>query len=48
MDWFKNIKSFYPKYWDKSMVGVAVVAGKITKEQYKEITGDEYDGEEPR
>ncbi|MGG3448615.1 XkdX family protein [Domibacillus aminovorans] len=42
MDWFTSIKRFYPKYWTKSMVGDAVVAGKITEAQYKEITGDDY------
>lgn len=42
MDWFKLIKGFYPKYWNESMVADAVVAGKITPEQYKEITGKDY------
>lgn len=42
MDWFTSIKRFYPKYWTKSMVGDAVKAEKITEEQYKEITKDEY------
>lgn len=42
MDWFATIKRFYPKYWTKAMVGDGVVAGKITPEQYKEITGDDY------
>lgn len=42
MDWFAKIKGFYPKYWTKEMVASAVVAGKITEEQYKEIVGEEY------
>ncbi|QPQ34814.1 XkdX family protein [Lysinibacillus sp. JNUCC-52] len=42
MDWLKMINGFYPKYWTKEMVGDAVEAGKITAEQYKEITGDKY------
>jgi len=42
MDWFTSIKKFYPKYWDKKMVGDAVVAKKITEEQYFEIVGEEY------
>lgn len=36
------IKDFYPKYWNAKKVGDAVIYGKITPEQYKEITGDEY------
>ena len=42
MDWLKMINGFYPKYWTKEMVGDAVEAGKITAEQYKEVTGDKY------
>ncbi|MFJ7407055.1 MULTISPECIES: XkdX family protein [unclassified Lysinibacillus] len=45
MDWLKMINGFYPKYWTKEMVGDAVVAGKLTAEQYKEITGDKYSSE---
>lgn len=43
MDWFSAIKRFYPKYWTKSMVGDAVIAEKISKEEYKQITGEEYE-----
>lgn len=43
IDWYSNIKRFYErKLWTKSMVGDAVFAGKITEEQYKEITGEDY------
>ena len=42
MNWFKLIKGYYPKFWDKKMVGDAVVMGKITEEQYKEIVGEDY------
>lgn len=42
MDWFKLIKGFYPKYWTKSMVGDAVIADKISEEEYEEITGEAY------
>ncbi|WJY27493.1 XkdX family protein [Sporosarcina trichiuri] len=42
MDWFKTVKRFYPKYWTASMVGDAVIAKKITEEEYKEIVGVEY------
>lgn len=37
-------KNFDRKLWDKSMVAVAVAKNKITSEQYKEITGEEYTG----
>ncbi len=44
MDWFKTIKWFYSdRLWSKSQVDDAVVKGKITAEQYKEITGEEYE-----
>ena len=41
--WFARIKKFYDAgYWTKEMVTDGVVAGKITEEQYFEITGDIY------
>lgn len=41
--WFSRIKRFYDAgFWDKTMVGQAVVAGKITETQYIEITGEQY------
>lgn len=46
LDWFDMIKSFYPRFWNEKMVGDAVVCGKITPEQYFEITGIEYGKEE--
>lgn len=40
---YETIKKNYEKgLWSKSMVKVAVKKGIITKEQYKEITGEEY------
>ncbi|MFE0219211.1 XkdX family protein [Bacillus velezensis] len=45
MDWYKSIKGWYNNgdgYWTKEQVKDAVEFGKITPEQYKEITGDEY------
>lgn len=42
---YEIIKRNYDrKLWDKSMVAVAVAKGKITEEQYKEITGQDYTG----
>ena len=35
-------KNFERKLWNAKMVAVAVEKGVITPEQYKEITGEEY------
>lgn len=43
MDWFKNINRFYQNgFWTKEMVGDAVRFGKISEEQYQEITSEIY------
>lgn len=50
MDWFNMIKRFHERgFWNDSMVGDAVVCEKITAEQYKQITGLDYQapGQEP-
>lgn len=40
---YEKIKSNYEKgYWSKAMVKMAVKKGIITKEEYKEITGEDY------
>ena len=40
---FKMIKNNFDKgLWSIAMVKVAVKKGVITKEQFKEITGEEY------
>lgn len=40
---FERIKYYYEAgLWAKPMVRTAVVKGVITKEQYKEITGEYY------
>ena len=40
---FETIKRNYDrKLWNKAMVKMAVRKGVITKEQYKEITGEIY------
>ena len=40
---FDRIKYFYDAgLWSKPMVKVAVKKGIITKEQYKEITNEDY------
>ena len=35
-------KKYYPKLWDKKRLATLVNAGKLTKEEYSEITGEEY------
>lgn len=47
MNWFNSIKRFYPRFWTAEMVGDAVVCQKITADEYKLITGLEYDVSEP-
>ncbi|MED3230297.1 XkdX family protein [Bacillus velezensis] len=43
MDWYNSIKGWYERgFWTKEMVAGAVRYGKITSEQYKEITGEAY------
>ena len=41
--WFARIKRFYDAgLWTKEMVADAVVFGRITPEQYEQITGEPY------
>lgn len=41
--WFERIKKFYDaNLWTKEMVADGVVYGKITPDQYKDITGEAY------
>jgi uncharacterized XkdX family phage protein len=40
---YEKIKEYYDNgLWNKLMVRNAVVKGKITAEQYKSITGEDY------
>lgn len=40
---FERIKYYFDAgLWNKAMVKKAVIKGIITKEQYKEITGEAY------
>ena len=39
---FEMAKKYYPKLWDKKRLATLVNAGKLTKEEYSEITGEEY------
>lgn len=43
MDWYTKIKEFYDKdLWTVEQVKMAVVKEKITTEEYKTITGQDY------
>lgn len=43
MNWFEKVKKYYKAgYYTNEQVKVFVVGEKITKEQYKEITGIDY------
>ena len=43
MDWYKYIKMYYQdKLWTIDQVRKAVEFGKITPEQFEEITGEPY------
>lgn len=40
---YQKIKKYYDDgRWNKTMVRNAVLMGKITEEEYKEITGEDY------
>jgi len=44
MSWFEKVKFYYERgLWDIERVKNAVIKGKITAEQFKEITGQDYD-----
>ncbi len=43
MDAFELAKKYYPSLWSKDRLKVLVERGKLTKDQYKEVTGEEYE-----
>ena len=44
MDWFEKVQRYYIKgYYTNDDVKIFVKGNKITEEQYKEITGEDYD-----
>lgn len=42
MDWFEIVSKYYPKYYTVEQVKVFVVKNKITEEQFKMITEEDY------
>lgn len=44
--WYRKIKGWYEAgYWTVGMVRNAVVKGKITADEFKEITGAAYESD---
>lgn len=43
MNVYELAKKYYPRLWDKPRLEALVQAGRLTTEEYKEITG-EYPG----
>lgn len=41
MNVFEMAKKYYPDLWDKRRLQMLVEAGKLTADEYREITGDE-------
>jgi len=42
--WYQKIKEYYDKgLWNITMVRNAVIKGKITEEEYEQITGEKYE-----
>ncbi len=44
MSVFEMAKKYYPKLWDKKRLTALVNAGKLTAEEYKEITSEDFEG----
>lgn len=42
MSVFEKAKEYYPKLWDEARLAALVKAGKLTEEEYTEITGKAY------
>ena len=41
--WYERIRNYYVQgLWTKRMVRNAVAKGRITQEQYRSITGEDY------
>ena len=40
MSVYEMAKAYYPRLWDKSRLEILVAAGRLTQEEYQEITGE--------
>jgi len=43
MSVYELAKRYYPRLWDRSRLEALVKAGRLTKEEFLEITGVEYE-----
>ena len=41
---YERAKKLYPDPWNKAMLKRLVRNGSLTEEEYKDITGEDYDG----
>ena len=39
---FEWAKKYYPKLWGKERLGALVEAGRLTRKEYKSLTGEVY------
>lgn len=39
----EKAKKYYPTLWNDERLRILVEAGKLTKKEYKEVTGNDYD-----
>lgn len=42
MNAYELAKKYYPIYWSKERLAALVDREKLTKEQFKDLTGEEY------
>lgn len=42
---FEMAKKYYPRLWDINRINALYESGKLTKEEYEEITGATQEGE---
>jgi hypothetical protein len=40
---YELAKKYYPQFWDKDRLRKLVKKGKLSTEEYKKITGEEYE-----
>ena len=38
----EKAKCYYPAHWTKSYLYALIEKGKLTKDEYKEVTGEDY------
>ena len=46
MSVYELAKQYYPRLWDKSRLEALAAAGRLTEEEYREITGETAETEE--